>query len=209
MSRRGSGRLSAPVLRQQLAQEAARLMSDHGIADFGLAKRKAAERFGVRHAGALPSNAQIEACLAEHQRLFDSTELEERLRELRAVALRVMQALADCSPRLVGPVLTGTATVNTIPEVHVFSESIEAVADMLAGQGLTARHCEKRYRFGGGRIATYPGFRVAVDGAVVIVQVFPENGLREAPLSSVDQRPMQRASTSRVMELLQQVGMEA
>ncbi|MBV8307804.1 MAG: hypothetical protein JO274_10025, partial [Gammaproteobacteria bacterium] len=34
-------------LRRALAQEAARIMAEHGIRDFLVAKRKAAERFGV------------------------------------------------------------------------------------------------------------------------------------------------------------------
>ena len=49
MVRRGG---TSSILREQLAEEAARLIHDHGIQDYGLAKRKAAERFGVRAAGA-------------------------------------------------------------------------------------------------------------------------------------------------------------
>ena len=40
----------AENLRRALAQEAARIMSEHGIRDFLTAKRKAAERFGVTEA---------------------------------------------------------------------------------------------------------------------------------------------------------------
>ena len=35
------------MLRRAVADEAARLMIEHGLDDFGTAKRKAAERFGV------------------------------------------------------------------------------------------------------------------------------------------------------------------
>ena len=40
--------------RERLAHEAARMMAESGIEDFGLAKRKAAERLGVRGAGEVP-----------------------------------------------------------------------------------------------------------------------------------------------------------
>ena len=40
-------------LRRALAQEAARIMAEHGIRDFLVAKRKAAERFGVTDGAAL------------------------------------------------------------------------------------------------------------------------------------------------------------
>src|SRR5256885_2848507 len=48
-------------LRRALAQEAARLMAEHGIRDFLVAKRKAAERFGVVDGAALlPKNREID-----------------------------------------------------------------------------------------------------------------------------------------------------
>jgi len=57
----------AENLRRALAQEAARIMSEHGIRDFLTAKRKAAERFGVTDGSVLPKNREIEDALAaEH-----------------------------------------------------------------------------------------------------------------------------------------------
>ena len=60
----------AENLRRALAQEAARIMSEHGIRDFLTAKRKAAERFGVTDGNVLPRNTEIEDALAEYHRLF-------------------------------------------------------------------------------------------------------------------------------------------
>ena len=58
-------------LRRALAQEAARIMAEHGVQDFLIAKRKAAERLGVEDVAAvLPKNSEIELALAEYQRLF-------------------------------------------------------------------------------------------------------------------------------------------
>ena len=110
---RHNGRPSFEGLRQRLAQESARLMIEHGIADFGVAKRKAAERFAVRSAGALPTNAEIEQCLAERQRIFEPITHAARIGELRRAAAQVMDLLAAFEPRLAGPVLAGTATINS------------------------------------------------------------------------------------------------
>lgn len=191
-----------PDIRERLAQESARLMIEHGIVDFGLAKRKAAERLGVATAGALPSNVQIEACLYERQRLFEPETHDVHLRELRESAVVLMSALESFEPRLAGPVLTGTATVNTMIEVHLFAESIEAVADTLDVHGFGTSQCERRYRFGGGRVELLPGFRVTVRDAEAVLPVFPVHGIREAPLSAVDRRPMQRASLKSVVGML-------
>ena len=63
-------RAALEEVRAKLAQESARLMIEHGIRDYRLAKRKAADRLAVSGLAALPSNTQIEACLLERQRLF-------------------------------------------------------------------------------------------------------------------------------------------
>lgn len=178
-------------------------MIEHGIGDFGLAKRKAAERFAVSHAGVLPSNQQIEACLAERQRIFAPDVHRDRVGWLRRLAAHVMDSLEPFEPRLVGAVLAGTATVNTVIEIHLFSDSPENVAAVLEGRGHKLGDCERRYRFKPrepGR--SVPGFRFVVDGAQIWAMVFPENGLRQAPLSPVDRRPMERAARHRVAELI-------
>lgn len=190
-------------LRERLAQESARLMIEHGIIDYGLAKRKAAQRLSVSTLGALPSNAQIEACLAERQRIFEADGHADRLWELRQVALSVMHQLAGFEPRLAGPVLAGTATSASRVEVHVFAAGAEAVAAALERHGHRLSHCAQRYRYGGGRQVQVPAYRFRTEGAAVLTPVFPENGIREAPLSSVDRRPMARAPRHEIEALLE------
>jgi hypothetical protein len=191
------------ALREQIAQEAARLMIEGGIEDFGLAKRKAADRFGVRSAGALPSNGEIQASLAERQRIFEPAMHDERLSALRRSAARIMEYLAPFRPRLVGSVLAGTPTVNATIELHVFSDSPEVVAGLLEKCGFVLKDTQRRYRFGGQKTAQVPGFTFTHEDCSVDVMTFPENGAREAPLSPVDQRPMRRAGRPEVLRLLQ------
>jgi hypothetical protein len=189
-------------LRERLAQESARLMIEHGIGDFGLAKRKAAERLAVTSLGALPSNAQIEACLAERQRIFAPAGFGDWIDHLRRLALDLMRQLESFEPRLAGPVLAGTATSTSRIEVHVFAASAEAVAFALERHGYRLSSCLQKFRFGGGRQEQVPGYRFQLDGAAVLTPVFPENGIREAPLSAVNQRPMARASRRELEALL-------
>jgi hypothetical protein len=207
MSRRASAARRMPKaiqseLRERLAQESARLMIEHGIVDYGLAKRKAAERLSVTTLGALPSNAQIEACLAERQRIFEADGHADRLKEFRHLALRLMGELSEFEPRLAGPVLAGTATSASRIELHVFAAGAEAVGVTLERHGHRLSRCSQRYRFGGGRQMQIPGYRFQADGAAVLTPVFPENGIREAPLSAVDRRPMARASRPEIAALI-------
>lgn len=194
--------LATAALRERLAQTAARLMIESGIEDFGLAKRKAAERLGVREMGALPSNAQIAASLAERQRIFEPDAHQNRMEDLRRIALDVMGMLSSFHPRLVGPVLAGTATPNSPIELHAFSDSPESVASVLSEYGVSPRDCERRYRYNSKRVALVPGYRFFHEDADVVVVTFPVNGLREAPLSPVDQKPMRRAGRAEVEDLV-------
>ena len=201
--RRPSAWLSSD-LRQQLADEAARLMAEHGIQDFSLAKRKAAERLGVRSSeSALPSNAQIHERLAERQRIFEPEAHEQLLEKLRLVASDVMGVLDGFRPKLVGPVLEGTVTVNSPIELHVFSDSPEAVAAALEGRGFRLHDSQRRYRFGREETTEIPGFDLMVDDEELQVMVFPERGPRHSPLSPIDGKPMRRASRSAVLALLE------
>ena len=190
-------------LRHQLAEEAARLIVEHGIQDFALAKRKAAERLGVRaRAGALPSNAEIQEHVVERQRLFEPEAHDQRLAKLRSVATGVMEVLDDFRPKLVGAVLDGTATLTSPIELHVFSDSPEAVAAALEVRGFRLHDNQRRYRFGGEVTEQIPGFELVVDDEELQVMVFPERGSGHSPLSPIDGRPMRRASRTAVMALL-------
>jgi hypothetical protein len=86
----------ADNLRRALAQEAARIMAEHGIRDFLIAKRKAAERFGVTDGTALlPKNSEIESALAEYQRLFGGPSHLLSLHAQRRAALSAMHYLSE------------------------------------------------------------------------------------------------------------------
>jgi hypothetical protein len=182
-------------------------MVEHGIQDFALAKRKAAERLGVRAgAGALPSNAQIQERVVERQRIFEPDGRDERLVKLRSVATDVMQVLEQFRPKLVGAVLDGTAMLNSAIELHVFSDSPEAVAAALEAQGFRLHDSQRRYRFGRDATERIPGFELMVDDEELEVMVFPERGSNHSPLSPIDGKPMRRASRGAVLALLTPTG---
>jgi hypothetical protein len=205
MSRGRRSSLPPPLeLRHEIAAEAARFMVEHGIQDFGLAKRKAAERLGVRAAGlALPTNEQVHEQVVQWQRTFEPELSVGRLAHLRRLAVDAMQWLESFRPRLVGAVLDGTATITTAVELHVFSDAPEAVAAVLEERGLRPRDSQRRYRTGKDALEQVPGFSVRVEGEELEVMVFPERGSAHAPRSPIDGRPMRRASRAAVMALLE------
>ena len=200
MPRRNSPR--SENLRRALAQEAARVMAEHGIQDLRTAKRKAAVRFGVGEEGALPSNTEVEAALVEYQRLFAAESHGATLRAQRSAALRAMRTLAAFSPRLVGPVLNGTATAHTDVQLHLFTDQPESVALKLMDRGVGHDVGEHRLRLDAERFRIYPTVRFELDQQVIDATVFPVDGIRQAPVSPVDGRPMRRADASELEALL-------
>jgi len=189
-------------LRRALAQEAARIMSEHGIRDFLVAKRKAAERFGVTDNAVLPKNTEIESALVEYQRLFRGASHEQSLHAQRRAALHAMQSLQAFTPRLVGPVLSGTATEHSDVQLHLFADTPESVAISLLELGIPHEVTARRVRMNAERVLEYPGVRFEVDNHAIEATVFPTDGIRQAPVSPVDGRPMRRADVLELEALL-------
>lgn len=177
-------------------------MAEHGIQDFRAAKRKAAERFGITEEGALPSNAEIEASLAAYQRLFGADTHGVTLQAQRRAALRAMRTLAAFSPRLVGPVLTGTATAHSDVQLHLFVDNPEAVAFSLMDRGVGHEVGEHRLRLDAERFQNFPLVRFELDEHTIQATVFPVDGIRQTPVSPVDGRPMRRADVPELEALL-------
>lgn len=202
MARRGTG--GDPRLRQRFLWEAARLLAEGEAADFPAARRKALQRLGIVHLRPQPDNTEIEATLQEYQRLFRADSQPTHLYRLRETALRAMQLLSRFDPRLVGPVLTGSADRHSPVHLHLFAEHPEAVALFLLEQRIPFEQDERRVRFDQERIEHYPLYRFEAGGTTLELTVFPVIGLRQAPLSPVDQRPMRRADAAMVERLLQE-----
>jgi len=199
--------------RQHLIAEAARIMAEEDIKDFQIAKRKAAERLNLPVGKFLPANEEVETALREYLALFGGTAHQHRIQHLRQMAVEAMHFLQQFEPRLVGAVLSGTATPSTAVQLHVSAETPEEVALLLYERHIPFDQAERRVRFGGERVASVPAFRFVVSAAtgetgttqdtVIELWVFNMRAVRELPLSPVDGKPMQRADVRDVERLLQ------
>lgn len=201
MPRRAS--LRNDNLRRALAQEAARIMVEQGVSDLLVAKRKAAERLGVEATAALPRNTEVEVALAEYQRLFNAAGHGESLTAQRRAAAQAMRFLHEFTPRLVGPVLSGTATAHATVQLHLFADRPEDVVLQLLDRGIAYEAAERRHRIDAGQVRAYPGLRFEFGDQEFEATVFTRDGIRQAPVSPVDGRPMRRASTEEVEALLE------
>ena len=184
-----------------LAQEAARIIQNEGVKDYQHAKLKAADRMNIGNNAQLPRNSEIESALKDHQTIFHSQEHEQLQQRYLQMAQRAMQMLKEFSPRLVGSVLEGTANRHSNVNLHVFADSSEEILLVLMDVDIPYQSCERRFRFS--RVyQVMPCIQFFADNVEIDVAIFPTKGLRQAPLSMIDGKPMSRADAGKVEALL-------
>ncbi len=172
--------------------------------DFAAAKRKAAEQLGIHHSRNLPANDEIETALREYQQLFQHQSQVRQLTELRQTALKAMKLLSPFSPRLVGPVLNGTADQYSPIYLHLFADTPEQVSLYLMEQKIPFEQAERRVHYAKGREEHYPLYRFIAGEQVLELTVFPPVAIRQPPLSPVDGKSMQRASREELLRLVEE-----
>src|SRR5215470_1791766 len=124
-------------LRQAIALEAARLMYERVESEYFTAKRKAAKRLcrgGVKPED-LPSNAEIREQIQVFARIHEGDRRTESLRDMRLEALRLMRLLRQFRPRLIGSVMTGHVRKGSDIDLHIFSDSVGLITDLLEQEG--------------------------------------------------------------------------
>jgi hypothetical protein len=193
--------------RHRLAHEAARLMAESGIRDYHQAKLKAAERLGISDDASLPRNREIEDALREYQRLFQR-DGDTLLLQRREAAQRAMAFFSEFQPRLVGPVLDGTADANSPVALHLHCDDADAVARFLDQHGIPATGRSRRLRLDRERDAEFPVWVFSAEGVAFDLTVLPVDILRQAPLGNVDEKPMRRASAMQLQQLLAEAEIE-
>ncbi|MCA9191534.1 MAG: HD domain-containing protein [Planctomycetales bacterium] len=135
-------------LRRQICYEAARAMYFRHESEYYRAKHKAARRIckGWIKPADLPSNSEIRDEIQALARLFEGSSRTDNLLQMRLVALRVMQLLERFSPKLIGSTLTGHIRHGSDIDIHVFSDSVEAITLALDQQMLFYDVERKRVR---------------------------------------------------------------
>ncbi len=195
-------RMSDVKLRQAIALEAARLMYERVESEYFTAKRKAAKRLcrrGVKPED-LPSNAEIRDQIQVFARIHEGDRRTESLRDMRLEALRLMRLLRQFRPRLIGSVMTGHVRKGSDIDIHVFSDSVGLITDLLAGEGY--QHDVERkqvVKHGESRVFTH----IHVPGRFNFeLTVYPENKAHYVFRSSITGKAIERASIRELEEFL-------
>ncbi len=190
-------------LRRQIAYEAARLLYTHQEGEYYRAKMKAARRIcqGWVKPADLPSNAEIRDEVLALARLHEGERQRENLRDMRFEALRMMYLLRRFYPRLVGSVLTGHVRQGSDIDIHVFSDSVEAVTHTLDQHGVVYDVERKQIRKHG-EYRVYTHIHIE-DRFPFELTVYPVDKVHYVFKSSITGKPMERASIAQLEQLLE------
>jgi len=191
-------------LRRQLAWEAARLMYTREESEYYRAKLKAARRIcsGDVKPRDLPSNREIRDQIQAFARLHEGERRTENLKEMRLEALRLMRLLRTFRPRLIGSVMTGHIRQGSDIDIHVFSDSIEAIAAVLDEEGVSYEIERKVVRkHGEERMFTH----VHVDDRFPFeLTVYPADKAHYVFKSSITGKGIERASIAELEQMLEE-----
>jgi hypothetical protein len=130
--------------REQIAQAAAALIIESGIADWQFARRKAARQLGLGERARLPDRTQLEAALREYAALYLADEQPGLLDELRAEALQWMEKLEEFDPELTGPVAEGWAYPGCEIRLELLADDAKVVEIALLNRGIDVTHLPGR-----------------------------------------------------------------
>ncbi|HNQ04377.1 MAG TPA: hypothetical protein PKH69_07160 [Thiobacillaceae bacterium] len=130
--------------RARIADLAARLMAEHGIRDYALAKRKAARQLALPESQGLPSNGEVDLALVDRQRLFASADQDMHLARLRAEALEVMHIFERFAPILTGGVASGVVSDHSEIELDVLADASKDFEQFLINTGIDFKILDRK-----------------------------------------------------------------
>jgi predicted HD phosphohydrolase len=195
-------RMANAKLRQAIAQEAARLMYERVESEYFTAKRKAAKRLcrSSFKPADLPSNAEIRDQIQVFARIHEGDKRSQHLRAMRLQALRLMRLLAAFRPRLIGSVMTGHVRQGSDIDVHVFTDAVGLLTDILEQEGyqfdVERKHIVKHNE---ARVFTHIHI---FDQFNYELTVYPDDKAHYIFKSSITGKPIERASVRELEDLL-------
>src|SRR3954454_19385978 len=190
-------------LRRQIAWEAARMMYSRQESEYYTAKKKAAHQIckGWVKPADLPSNVEVRDQIQTLARLFEGESRTDNLLTMRLAALAMMRRLSPFRPRLIGNVLTGHVRQGSDIDLHIFSDTAEAVTHLLDQDGLDYTVERKQVRkHGEERIFTHVHL---VDTFPFELTIYATSQAHYVFKSSITGKAIERASIAELEQFLE------
>ena len=188
--------------RQEVAFEAARILATEGQRNYRSAKEKAAHRLGVPAHGGLPSNSEVEAELKRYQALYGGDAHRAAVQDLREAAIEAMKFFERFRPKLVGPVLEGTADEHSRVTLHLFCETPDEVVAFLLDRNIRFEQETRRIRWHDDSYRDLDLVVIDAGGESFELALMAGGSWKQPPPDPVDGRAQRRAGTAEVEKLI-------
>ncbi len=175
--------------RRWLAEEAARLMAEQGIAEPERARRKVAERAGIADKRRWPSNEEVQEALLAYRRLFWRPEQTAAVDRQRQQALAAMRHFHRFRPRLIGSLATDYPDPSLPVRLLLAAEAVDEVVLELLNQGIRWRERQETRRFADGSRGFLPVLSFLAGDTPIELLVLPRTARSNPPLDPMDDRP--------------------
>ena len=189
-------------MRQEIIQQAVRLLAEGAEVDYLAAKTKAAKSLGYSGQQDLPSNLEIENALKIYQSIFFADSHPPIVKQKRLEALSVMQYFEQFDPRLVGAVFEGTVTENGSIIIELFADSLKEVTFFLLNNEIPYEMGEHQVRMNKREIKQIPVVHFSSNDHEIEMYVFPYKNLKQKHLSPISGLVEKRASIKKLEKLL-------
>lgn len=189
-------------LRQEILQQAVRLLAEGAEVDYLAAKSKAAKRLGYAGQQELPSNVEIQQALKKYQSIFHPNKHENDIAEKRREALNAMMCFEQFEPRLVGAVLEGIAIEHSPIEIHLFVDSPKDVTLFLIDKKIPYDIVDIQFKINKNESIQIPMLEFSAGEHSIQLCVFPYKYLRHKPIDPKTGAAYSRATLKKVKDLL-------
>ena len=193
--------------RQEVALEAARILATEGQRNYHQAKQKAAHRLGFSGRSSMPSNSEIEAELKRYQAFYGGNQHSDGVAELRRAALEAMKFFSRFRPKLVGPVLEGTADRHSRISLHVFCDHAEELISFLLERKICFEQETRRIRWHDDSYRDLELVVIEAGGQCFELGLMTGGAWKQPPPDPIDGRAQRRAGTAEVERLINQPGL--
>ncbi len=187
--------------RRKVAEEAARFIVEGSEAEYLHAKERAISMLGLSSSNHLPSNKKIKECIAQLTACqLGEEEVRRRTREMREIALEIMQVIEDADPFLIGSTLTGQIRNSSDIDLHAYSDDYTVLKSQLTDWGYE----DVDEELVDNRKGRFVHLKWYERNYPVEITIYPWSWRDITLYSSVTGKPMKRADYDGVKALLKQ-----
>lgn len=184
---------------------AAALMYAREESEYLTAKRKAARQLRIDWKYSpkdLPSNAEIREQVLLLASMLEGDRRGEDLRDMRLLALQTMRLLEPFRPRLIGSTLTGHVRKGSDIDLHVFTDHLPALTDVLDDHGRAYTIEQKNItKLGQSNVYTHVHLEAQYP---IELTVYTRAEHRTVFRSSITGKPIERANLNELESLVEQ-----